>query len=296
MGREALAHIASVATPATLLRWYRHLIAAKYDGSKNRSPGRPPTAKDIRELIVRVAQENPTWGYTRLRGALKNLGHELGRNTIKRLLAEHGIAPAPERGRSMSWSTFIKAHWGAIAATDLFTVEVVNPFGLVRYHVLFVIDIATRCVCIGGITSDPNGEWMKQLARNLTDMWDGFLLGKRYLIHDRDPLFTEAVRGLLRDSGVKPLRLPANSPNLNAYAERFVLSIRRECLDRFVPLSERHLRTAVTEYVVHYHTERNHQGLGNELLTPLPASANDAGPIVSRERLGGILNYYCRAA
>ena len=115
--------------PATLLRWYRYLIAAKYDGSKNRSPGRPPTAKDIRELIVRVARENPTWGYTRLRGALKNLGHELGRNTIKRLLAEHGIAPAPERGKSMLWSTFIKAHWGAIAATDLFTVEVVNPFG-----------------------------------------------------------------------------------------------------------------------------------------------------------------------
>ena len=169
-------------------------------------------------------------------------------------------------------STFIKAHWGAIAATDLFTVEVVNPFGLVRYHVLFVIDIATRCVCIDGITSDPNGEWMKQVARNLTDMWDGFLLGKRYLIHDRDPLFIEAVRGLLRDSGVKPLRLPANSPNLNAYAERFVLSTRRECLDRFVPLNERHLRTAITEYVVHYHTERNHQGLGNELITPLPAS------------------------
>ena len=136
------------------------------------------------------------------------------------------------------------------------------------------IDIATRCVCIGGMTSDPNGEWMKQAARNLTDMWNGFLLGKRYLIHDRDPLFTEAVRGLLRDSGVKPLRLPANSPNLNAYAERFVLSIRGECLDRFVPLSERHLRTAVTEYVVHYHN----QGLGNELLTPLPTSANDAGP------------------
>ena len=101
LGREALAQIASVATPATLLRWYRHLIAAKYDGSKNRSPGRPPTAKDIRELIVRVARENPTWGYTRLRGALKNLGHELGRNTIKRVLADHGIAPAPERGRSM---------------------------------------------------------------------------------------------------------------------------------------------------------------------------------------------------
>ena len=145
----------------------------------------------------------------------------------------------------------------------------------------------------------PNPDYVAGLANpEQLRLWlnEDFLLGKRYLIHDRDPLFTEAVRGLLRDSGVKPLRLPANSPNLNAYAERFVLSIRRECLDRFVPLSERHLRTAVTEYVVHYHTERNHQCLGNELLTPLPASANDAGPIVSRERLGGILKYYYRAA
>jgi transposase InsO family protein len=296
LGRKALAQVASIVTPDTLLRWYRDLIAAKYDGSKNRSPGRPPTAKDICELVVRMAQENPTWGYTRLRGALKNLGYEVGRNTIKRILADHGIAPAPERGKSMSWSTFIKAHWGAIAATDLFTVEVLSPFGLIRYHVMFVIDIATRRVCIGGITSDPNGDWMKQVARNLTDMWDGFLLGTRYLIHDRDPLFTEEVRGLLRDAGVKPLRLPARSPNLNAYAERFVLSIRRECLDRIVPLSERHLRTSVAEYIVHYHTERNHQGLDNELVKPLPATANDAVPIMSRERLGGVLKYYYRAA
>ena len=119
LGRDVLAQIASVATPSTLLRWYRYLIAAKYDGSKNRSPGRPPTAKDIRELMVRMARENPPWEYTRLQGALKNLGYELGRNTIKRVLAEHGIAPAPERGKSMSWSTFISAHGGAIAATDL---------------------------------------------------------------------------------------------------------------------------------------------------------------------------------
>ena len=118
MRRWVLAEIASVATPATLLRWYRYLIAAKYDGTKNRSPGRPPTAKDVRELMVRVARENPTCGYTRLQGALKNLGYELGRNTIKGALAEHGIAPAPERSKSMPWSTFIKAHGGAIAATD----------------------------------------------------------------------------------------------------------------------------------------------------------------------------------
>ena len=151
----------------------------------------------------------------------------------------------------MSWSTFIKAHWGAIAATDLFTVEVVNPFGLVRYHVLFVIDIATRCVCIGGITSDPNGEWMKQVARNLTDMWDGFLLGKRYLGSTRPgPAIHRGGTWAHERFGVKPLRLPANSPNLTHMRADRVLSIRRECLDRFVPLSERHLRTAVTEYVV----------------------------------------------
>ena len=149
LGREALAQIASVATPATLLRWYRHLIAAKYDGSKNRSPGRPPTAKDIRELIVRVARENPTWGYTRLRGALKNLGHELGRNTIRRILAEHGIAPAPERGRSMSWSTFIKAHWGAIAATDLFTVEVVRSGSSATMSCLSSISPLAACASVG---------------------------------------------------------------------------------------------------------------------------------------------------
>ena len=132
LGREALAPIASVATPATLLRWYRYLIAAKYDGSKNRSPGRPPTAKDIRELIVRMAQANPTWGYTRLRGALKNLGHELGRNTIKRILADHGIAPAPERGKSMSWSTFIKGtvklrHSGPTGPQDVGNAVRSNP-------------------------------------------------------------------------------------------------------------------------------------------------------------------------
>ncbi len=233
---------------------------------------------------------------TRLRGALKNLGHELGRNTIKRILADHGIAQAPERGKSMSWSTFIKAHWGAIAAADLFTVEVLNPFGLVRYHVVFVIDIATRCVCIGGITSEPNGEWMKQVARNLTDMWDGFLLGKRYLIHDRDPLFTELVRRLLRDSGVKPLRLPAKSPNLNAYAERFVRSIKYECLNKIVLLGKNHLRTVVRAYVAHYHLERNHQGLDNELVVPLQARSITEGGVQCRERLGGTLRYYYREA
>jgi putative transposase len=128
-------------TPDTLLRWYRNLVAAKYDGSKKRGPGRPRTQPEIAELIVRMARENPSWGYTRLRGALYNLGHEVGRNTVKSILLENGLEPAPERGRRTSWHTFIKSHLGAIAGADLFTVEVLRCFGLVRYFALFVIDI-----------------------------------------------------------------------------------------------------------------------------------------------------------
>ena len=196
----------------------------------------------------------------------------------------------------MPWRTFIKAHLGEIAATDLFTVEVLHPFGLTRYHVMFIIDIATRRVSIGGITSDPCGEWMKNVMRGMTDCYEGFLVGKRYLIHDRDPLFTEEVRGWLRWCGVKPVRLPAHSPNLNAYAERFVLSVRTECLNRIIPLSERHLRRIISEFVTHYHEERPHQGLDNRLIAPLPQVANSDGSIKCRERLGGVLKYYYRDA
>ncbi len=164
-----------------------------------------------------------------LRGALKHLGYEVGRNTIKRVLADNGIAPAPERGKNMSGapSSWNRGHiWGLSPPQTCSQSRFTSPFGHIRYYVLPDIDIATRRVCIGGITSDPNGDWMKQVTRNLTDMWNGFLLGKRYLIHDRDPLFTAEVRELLRDAGVTPLRLPAKSPNLNAYAERFFLSNR----------------------------------------------------------------------
>ena len=141
-----------------------------------------------------MARQNPTWGYTRIRGALYNLGHDIGRNTIKRILLDNGLDPAPLRGRTISWETFLKAHWGAIAATDFFSVEVLTRVGLVRYFVLFVIDLKTRRVEIAGIAQQPDGEWMKQIARNLTDAGSGFLHGARYLIHDRDPLFPERLR------------------------------------------------------------------------------------------------------
>jgi transposase InsO family protein len=230
----------------------------------------------------------------------RNLGHELGRNTIKRILLEHSLDPAPKRGKTMPWKTFLKAHLGVIAATDFFTVEALTLGGLVRYVVWFVIDLESRRVHIAGLIRHAHDAWTQQVARNLTDCVDGFLRGKRYLIHDRDPLFTDAFRAVLRAAGIECLKLPARSPNLDAVAERFVLSIKSECLDKLVPLGERHLRVAISEFVEHYHLERNHQGVDNRLLTAVAAPANEnvdsAAPVARRERLGGILSYYYRPA
>ncbi len=294
LGRCRLRDISTVVTPDTLLRWYRDLVAQKYDGSSKRRPGRPRIEGEIQRLIVRMALENPRWGCTRIRGALMNLGHEVGRNTIKRVLAENGIDPVGRR--PMAWKTFLRAHWGAIAATDFFTVEVVTWRGLVRYFVLFVIDLKSRRVEIAGITASPNGDWMQQVARNLVDCEDGFLLGSHYLIHDRDPLFTNVLSASLRRAGVNPVKLPIRSPNLNAYAERFVRSAKSECVGQVIPLGERHLRRIVSEYVEHYHFERNHQGLGNRLIDRPAGCLGSGGPVECHERLGGLLRYYERAA
>jgi hypothetical protein len=200
VGRAGLRQIATIGTPDTILRWYRQLVAQKYDGSRKRGPGRPRTGVDIAALIVRMANENPRWGYTRIRGALSVLGMFVGRSTIQRVLADHGIEPAPERGKHTRWSTFLRAHWGAIAATDFFSVEVLTLSGLVRHF------------------------------RNLTDAVDGFLRGEWKLIHDRDPLFSAGFRTTLGPD-VTTIKLPVKSPNSNAFAERFVLSIKSECLN-----------------------------------------------------------------
>jgi putative transposase len=296
LGRKALSEINCIVTPDTLFRWYQNLIAQKYDGSRNRGPGRPRSREDIATLIVQIAKENAGWGYTRIVDALKNLGITISRTTVKHILKEHGIEPAPKRGKGMSWATFIKVHFGEIVATDFFTVEILRPFGLVRYYVLFVIDIETRRVHIAGIAHQVYDEWMKQIARNLTDVVDGFLLGKRYLIHDRDPLFSKAFRRILRNSGIKPLKLPAQSPNLNSYAERFILSIRSECLNKIILFSESQLRRVVKSYVEHYHLERPHQGLENELIEKTDLADRMQGPVKRKERIGGLMSYYYREA
>jgi transposase InsO family protein len=283
LGRRMLRDIATIVTPDTLLTWHRALIATKYDGSARRGPGRPHVMPQIRALIVRMATENRDWGYTRIQGALANLDHRVARGTIANILRDHGLEPAPERVRKTTWAEFLKSHWDVLAAADFFTVEVWTGRGLTRFAVLLIIELSTRRVEIAGITSEPDQVWMSQVGRNVTDVSDGFLLGKRFLIHDRDPRFTLAFRETLAAADVQVVRLPPRSPNLNAYAERFVRTIKESCLDRMILVGEGSLRRAVREFIEHYHHERNHQGIGNRLILPVAGQANGDGRIVSRE-------------
>ena len=296
VGRRVLNEIADLVTPDTLLAWHRKLIAEKYDGSAKRRVGRPRTANEIEGLVVRMAQENREWGYRRILGAMANLGHSLARGTIANILKKHGVEPAPDRLRKTTWKEFLSRHWELMLAADFFTVEVWTRCGLQRYIVLFFIELSTRRVEVAGIARVANGLWMSQIARNISDTVDGLVKGKRYLIHDRDPLFTAEFLSILADSGVKSVKLPPRSPNLNAYAERFVRTIKESCLDRMILFGEDSLRKSVQEFTTHYHFERNHQGLGNQLILPDSAHVGNTGAIRRRERLGGMLNYYYRDA
>ena len=296
LGRTILAEVATIVTPETLLSWHRKLIAQKYDGSGKRGPGRSRTAGGTESLVVRMAEENRDWGYRRIQGALSNLGHEIARSTIAAILSRHGIEPTPERSRKTTWKEFLSRHWELIVATDFFTVEVWTRRGLQRFMVLFFIELSTRKVEIAGIAQEANGFWMSQIARNLTDAEAGILTGKRYLIHDRDPLFTVEFLRTLEAAGVKSVKLPPRSPNLNPHAERFVRSIKESCLDRMIFFGEASLRTAVQNFVDHYHSERNHQGLANRIICPEAGHLGASGAIQRRQRLGGMLNYYYRDA
>jgi transposase InsO family protein len=296
VGRKALLELDTLVSPDTLMRWHRRLVAEKWDFSKRRGPGRPGIMREISQLIVRMAQENPGWGYTRIQGALENLSHVVGRGTISNVLKRNGIEPAPERSKRTTWSTFLKAHWKVLAASDFFTVEVWTSKGLLTHYVLFVISLAERAVHIAGITTRPNEVWMLQMGRNLIDEESGALASKRYVIIDRDTKYTRQFRRLVEEGGTEIIRLPPMSPNLNAYAERFVRSIKHECLRRMIFIGEASLRRTIGEYMAHYHEERNHQGLQNRLIRSAPRHMADAALIQRRRRLGGMLNYYYRAA
>jgi putative transposase len=296
VGRKALLELDTIVSPDTLLRWHRRLVAQKWNFVHRRGPGRPRIMREISELIVRMAQQNPGWGYTRIQGALSNLDHHVGRGTVANVLKRSGIEPAPERGKRTPWSTFLKAHWKVLVAADFLTVEVWPGRGLVTHYLLFAIRLADRVVRVVGITTRPDEAWMLQVARNLTDCESGALRAKQYLIIDRDCKYTAQFRRLIRDSGTNVIRLPPRSPNLNAYAERFVRSIKQECLNRMIFVGQASLRRAINEYVEHYHRERNHQGLGNRLLLVSKAGTAAGGSVRRLARLGGVLNFYHREA
>jgi len=292
LGRRILAHVPTIVTPETILRWHRELIARKWTYVPSRV-GRPGVQAEIRRLVGRMATDNPSWGYTRIQGALKNLGHRVARSTIAKILKEQGIPPSRER--PMTWRTFVRAHWHALFAADFFTTEVWTVRGLVTYYTVFVIELHSRRVHVLGSTPQPDEAFVIQTMRHLADDVDGVLRRNRMLICDRDRKWSEGVDRFLATAGVRVIRTPFLAPNCNAHAERFVRSIREECLNRVIPLGERHFRRTLAEFAAHYHGERNHQGLGNELIDR-PLRQRVAGPVRRRQRIGGLLSYYYRAA
>jgi transposase InsO family protein len=298
LGKQALQEVATIVKPDTILGWHRKLVAQKFDGSQQRkTPGRPMIDPELEALVVRMARENRSWGYDRIVGALANLGLTISAQTVGNILKRHGLPPAPERKTTTTWQEFIRTHMALLVATDFFTAEVWSWGGLVTYYVLFFIHLGSRQVHLAGVTPHPTEAWMVQVARNVTmEQW-GFLAPGQYLIHDRDGKYCPTLQQLIDAAGITRVPLPPRSPNLNAYAERWVRSVKEECLARVILFGEAALCRALKEYVEHYHQERNHQGKGNMLLFPVVRhDASCEGPIQCRKRLGGLLKYYERIA
>jgi putative transposase len=265
---------------------------APRDSENCENPGRPRISQEITELVIRFKKDNPHWGYTRIRDYIVHVGYKIGETTVKNILLEHGYDPEPDLTRKTTWKEFIKSHWNVLAACDFFSVELLVKARLIRCMVLFAIELSTRKVEILGVRPQADGLWMEQIARNVSGE-GGFLAGKKYLIHDRDPLFTEKFGSILKAAGADPVKLPPRSPNLNPHAERFVRSVREECLDHLLLSSEEQLRYVLAEHLKYYHHERVHQRL-NRIIEP--QHEGNQGEIICIERLGGLLKSYHRKA
>ena len=278
-------------TPETILRWHRALVRRQWT-YPHRRPGRPALPQETVELIVRLARENPRWGYLRIVGELKKLGVTVSKTSVAAILRRHRLPPAPRRS-GPTWSEFLHAQAKGILATDFFTVDSVT---LRRYYVLFVIEIERRRVHLLGVTANPNDPWITQVARNFASNLEEAGRHFRFLIRDRDAKFTAAFDAVLASIDIETIRTPVASPRANAFAERFVRTVRQDCLDHLLVVSRRHLESVLSGYLRHYNEARPHRGL--QLAQPLPRPVNSitGGKVIRRDILGGIVHKYERAA
>lgn len=279
-----------IVTPQTMLRWHRQLVCRRWTQSQ-RPPGRPPVERRVRELVLRLARENPRWGYPRIAGELLKLGVRVSPSTVRRLLVAAGLTPAPRRS-GPSWREFLRQQAASMLACDFFTVETIT---LRRYYVLFFIELGSRRVHLAGCTTNPTGGWVTQQARNLG--FTGVFEQTRFLIHDRDSKFCAAFDEVFRSEGIRVILTPVRAPQANACAERFVRTVRAECLDWLLIAGRSHLEHVLRTYTAHYNAERPHRALA---LVP-PLAGNTAarpanGKVERHDLLGGLIHEYRAAA
>jgi putative transposase len=289
LSKRRLASALLIVQPDTLLRWHRELVRRHWTFRQKRRPGRPPLTEEIQDLVVRLARENPHWGCRKIQGEMLKLGLKVSRSTVIRLLRRHGLGPPPNKRRSRTWSCFLGQYKDFIWDCDFFTVTSAR---LQTFYVLFFMELRRRRLLLVNVTEHPHAEWVVQQLRNLSVQHDHL---PRFILRDRDGKFSEAFDAFAQASGTKIIKLPARSPNLNAYAERWVRSVREECLDQIIVLSERHLRYVLKEYVEYFMKRRPHQGLKQQI----PDSSEEpraTGCIRSRQVLGGLINDYYREA
>ncbi len=292
--RARLGQVVLLIKPDTLLKWHRELVRRKWTFKKKTPLGRPPTSPELQALVLLLAKDNPTWGYGKLEGELGKLGYDIGRSTIRDVLKRNRVLPAPERSKhGSSWRTFLAHHKDEVLACDFFTVETT---WLKTLYVLFFIEIGSRRVHLAGCTAKPTSAWVAQQARQFSwNIQDG-TMPIRFLIHDRDTKFGSAFDTVFTSEDVTIIRTPVRAPNANAFAERWVRSVREECLDKLLILGEEHLRRVLTAYVAYYNSARPHQGIDQQCPVRLESAALD-GPVERRDILGGVLHdYYRRAA
>jgi putative transposase len=292
-GRTAkeLGEIIRIVQPETVLKWHRALVRRKWTQQKKNLGGRPRTAREIERLVLRLAREND-WGNGKIEGELIKLGYEISDETVANILKRHAAPPSPERRPSLSWRHQMTHYKDQILACDFFTVETLF---LKTVYVLIFIELGTRRVHFAGCTTHPTSTWVTQQARQV--MWE--LVDREPRIHflfrDRDTKFTPTFDTVFRSEGIHIIRTPVRAPNANCYAERWIRSVREECLDKLLILREGHLRRVMRDYIAYYNTARPHQGLDQNI--PIPRSLADVhGPIRCRKVLGGIIHDYYREA